>query len=165
MPWLALGILAIAGACMLFAHRQAAPGTLATNGGHASQAPDPPDEAPTAILLGLARTAMAEHRLIAPQGNNAFEYYLSVLDLDKTNDTALQAMRESFPVASDQIDHAILGKDLDEAQREISLLREFDADNYVLLILGAKLDAQRRLMTADDEARANVMRRNQAMGG
>jgi protein TonB len=163
--WLALIALALlASAAMLF-HRAPAAGAASTSDTAAStQAEARPDEAPTAILLGLARTAIAEHRLIAPQGNNAFEYYLSVLDLDKTNDTALQAMRESFPLASEQIDHAILGKDLDEAQREISLLREFDADNYVLLILGAKLDAQRRITTADDEARAAAIRRNQVSG-
>lgn len=161
MPWLALGLLAIAGMGFFLHGRHGSAGAPPTANVDASRAgADTPDESPTSILLGLARTAIAEHRLIAPQGNNAFEYYLSVLDLDKTNDTAMQAMRESFPLASDQIDHAILGKDLDEAQREISLLREFDADNYVLLILGAKLDAQRRLMTADDEAHAAAMRRN-----
>jgi periplasmic protein TonB len=161
MPWLALGLLAIAGLGFFLSGRHGSASAPSTADVDATRAgADTPDEAPTSILLGLARTAIADHRLIAPQGNNAFEYYLSVLDLDKTNDTAVQAMRESFPLASDQIDHAILGKDLDEAQREISLLREFDADNYVLLILGAKLDAQRRLMTADDEAHAAAMRRN-----
>lgn len=166
MPWLALGALVIAGAAVVLVRQHAPAGTpSATDAGTTDTVSASPDETPVAILLGLARTAITDHRLIAPQGNNAFEYYLSVLDLDKTNDTALQAVRESFPLASDQIDHAILGKDLDEAQREISLLREFDADNYVLLILGAKLDAQRRLMTADDEARAATMRRNQGTGG
>lgn len=116
------------------------------------------DDSPTAILLGLARTSIRENRLIAPQGNNAYEYYMSVLDLDKTNATAQEALRESFAQASDQIDRAILDKDLDEAQREITLLREYDPDNYVLLILGAKLDAQRKLVTAQDEARALAMR-------
>jgi periplasmic protein TonB len=116
------------------------------------------DETPTAILLGLARTAIRENRLIAPQGNNAFEYYMSVLDLDKTNVTAHEAMRESLPLASEQIDRAIRDKDLDEALREITLLREYDPDNYVLLILGAKLDAQRKLVTAQNEARARAMR-------
>jgi protein TonB len=133
-----------------------------TSGAATAQTPgnDAPntDESPTAILLGLARTSIRENRLIAPQGNNAFEYYMSVLDLEKTNATAQEALRESFPQASDQIDRAILDKDLDEAQREITLLREYDPDNYVLLILGAKLDAQRKLVTAEDEARALAMR-------
>src|SRR4051812_30324394 len=54
-----------------------------TSGAATAQTPgnDPPnpDKPPTAILLGLARTSIRENRLIAPQGNNAFEYYMSVL--------------------------------------------------------------------------------------
>jgi protein TonB len=122
-------------------------------------AQDTGPDSPIGLLLGLARTAVSDKRLIAPQGNNAFEYYLSVLDLDKNNTNAQEALRESFPIASEQIERSILDKDLDEAQREIMLLREFDADNYVLLILGAKLDAQRKLVTAEDEAHAVTMRK------
>lgn len=139
-------------------HAQASTDTSSAATTQAPSSASDTDDSPTAILLGLARTSIRENRLIAPQGNNAFEYYMSVLDLDKTNATAQEALRESFPQASDQIDHAILDKDLDEAQREITLLREYDPDNYVLLILGAKLDAQRKLVTAEDEARALAMR-------
>jgi hypothetical protein len=155
-----LFVAAVIGGIAWRGHQAAA--TADTSGATTAQAPGNDevsvDESPTAILLGLARTSIRENRLIAPQGNNAFEYYMSVLDLDKTNTTAQEALRESFPQASDQIDRAILDKDLDEAQREITLLREYDPDNYVLLILGAKLDAQRKLVTAADEARALTMR-------
>ena len=125
-----------------------------------------PHEAPTAgsaaeidILLGLARDATRGNRLVAPEGNNAYEYYLSVVQLDPRNATALDALRETLPFASHEIEASINRRQLDEARREIALLRDFDPTNYTLIILGSKLDAQQQIVTADDEARADVIRR------
>ncbi|MEX1828390.1 energy transducer TonB [Luteibacter sp. CQ10] len=112
------------------------------------------------ILLGLAREATKDGRLVAPQGNNAYEYYLSVLQLDASNATALDALRETLPFASQEIEQQINRRQLDEARREIALLRDFDPTNYTLIILGAKLDAQQQVVTAEDEARADAMRRH-----
>ncbi|MDF4026872.1 energy transducer TonB [Luteibacter sp. PPL201] len=111
------------------------------------------------ILLGLARDATRDGRLVAPQGNNAYEYYLSVLQLDRANATAQDALRETLPFASQEIEQQINRRELDEARREIALLRDFDPTNYTLIILGAKLDAQQQVVTAEDEARAEAMRR------
>src|SRR6185312_5622043 len=57
----------------------------------------------TGILLGLARDAMRDGRLVAPAGSNAYEFYLSVLQLEPQNPTAQQALRESFPRAAKSI--------------------------------------------------------------
>jgi protein TonB len=111
------------------------------------------------ILLGLARDATREGRLVAPQGNNAYEYYLSILQLDVNNATATDALRETLPFASQGIERQINHRDLEEARREIALLRDFDPTNYTLIILGAKLDAQQQVVTAEDEAKADAMRR------
>jgi periplasmic protein TonB len=113
----------------------------------------------TDILLGLARTAIKEDRLVAPAGANAYEFYLSVLQLDPNNKVALDALRETFPFASATIDRTISQKELDEAQREISLLREFDSTNYTLVILGAKLHAERQIATREDERIADSMQK------
>ena len=111
------------------------------------------------ILLGLAREATREGRLVAPQGNNAYEYYLSVIQLEPENATAQDALRETLPFASQEIERQINRRELEEARREIALLRDFDPTNYTLIILGAKLDAQQQVVTAEDEARADQIRR------
>ncbi|MGE7137717.1 energy transducer TonB [Luteibacter sp. NPDC031894] len=110
------------------------------------------------ILLGLAREATREGRLVAPQGNNAYEYYLSVIQLDANNATAQDALRETLPFAAQEIERLINRRELEEARREIALLRDYDPTNYTLIILGAKLDAQQQVVTAEDEARAEAMR-------
>jgi protein TonB len=111
------------------------------------------------ILLGLARDATKEGRLVAPQGNNAYEYYLSVSQLDPKNATAQDALRETLPFASQEIERQINHRELEEARREIALLRDYDPTNYTLIILGAKLDAQQQVVTAEDEAKADAIRR------
>jgi protein TonB len=111
------------------------------------------------ILLGLARTATREGRMVAPQGNNAYEYYLSVIQLEPNNATAQDALRETLPFASQEIERQINRRQLEEARREIALLRDFDPTNYTLIILGAKCDAQQQVVTAEDEAKAEAIRR------
>ncbi len=112
------------------------------------------DQSGTSILLGLARDAMHDGRLLAPAGNNAYEFYLSVLQLQPDNQTAQQALRESFPEAAEKIEHAINQQDLEEARRELDLLREFDSSNFTLALLGGKLSAARAVVTRQHEAEA-----------
>jgi hypothetical protein len=107
-----------------------------------------------AILLDLARAAMRDGRLVAPQGSNAFEFYLSVLQLDPSNLTAQEALRETFPRASVEIEGTINRGELEEARREIDLLREFDRDNFTLALLGGKLSAARSIATRQHELEA-----------
>ncbi|MBB3226658.1 protein TonB [Luteibacter sp. Sphag1AF] len=158
---IAVAVLAVVGAGAVFALHQshgesgevvaasddtADAGTQAKGGGEVE------------ILLGLARDAMKDNRLVSPQGNNAYEYYLSVVQLQPNNVVALDALRETLPFASTEVERLINQRELDEARREIALLRDFDPTNYTLVILGAKLDAQQRVVTAEDEARASMMR-------
>jgi protein TonB len=115
------------------------------------------DSSGSDILLGLAATATGEHRLIAPAGSNAFEFYLSVLQLDPGNAVARNALQQSMPLALDEVERNINDKQLDEAQRELRLLRDVDSNNYIVALLGGKLDAQRQLVVRADEARAAAM--------
>jgi protein TonB len=114
------------------------------------------------ILLGLAKTAMSDHRLVAPAGSNAYEFYLSVLQLDPRNATAQDTMHASFDDACNFVEHAIDTRDLDEAQRELGLLRDFDSTSYKLSLLGSKLSAQRSVMTREHEAQAAVIQSRSA---
>jgi protein TonB len=138
----------------------AAPATAGAAG-----APGDDAQSGSAILLGLARDAMHDGRLVAPAGSNAFEFYLSVLQLEPDNKTANEALRESFPRASEEIERTINQKGLDEARREIDLLREFDRDNFTLALLGGKLSAARNIEARQHEAEAERIRQANAARG
>ncbi|MEP6899365.1 MAG: energy transducer TonB [Rhodanobacter sp.] len=121
-----------------------------------SRVPVPVDDAQsgTRILLNLARDAMREGRLVAPAGSNAYEFYLSVLQLDPANETARDTLRESFPRAAWLIERDINAMRLDEARRELDLLHEFDGNNFTLALLGGKLSAARSIVMKQHEAKA-----------
>jgi protein TonB len=97
----------------------------------------------TAELLQHARQAMAEQRLLAPAGNNAFELYLAVLKREPGNRVAQDALREIFPFAATAAEQTIDHGDDAESQRQIALLTLADPQNYTLTLLQAKLQAQR----------------------
>ncbi|WP_109124621.1 hypothetical protein [Dyella sp. C11] len=122
------------------------------------------DDSGVGIMLGLAKTAVAEKRLVAPAGSNAYEFYLSVLQLDPQNKIATDELHDALPSATADVERAINDNNLDEAQRELSLLREFDSTNYILSLLGGKLDAQRQIQIRQDEARAAAMQAQQSAG-
>lgn len=118
------------------------------------------DDSGVRLLLGLATAAQRDGRLVAPVGSNAFEFYFSVLQLDPHNRTALAGLRAAFRPACADAEQTIAAGDLDEAQRELQLLRAYDAGNYKydpahyevnandykLALLGGYLDAQRTLL-------------------
>jgi len=102
-------------------------------------------------LLAEARKAMNDHRVLAPAGNNAFEFYLKALEKQPGNPVATDALRETFPFAASGAEQAINGRDFNEAQREIDLLAKADPANYTLTILRSKLDAQRKLLDKEQQ--------------
>lgn len=121
------------------------------------------------ILLDLAASSLRAGHRVAPVGSNAFEFYFSVLQVDPHNRTALAQLRAAFHPAREDVERTIAAGDLDEAQRELQLLRAYDAgnyrydpthfelhaDDYQLALLGGYLDAQRTLLGRRhaDEAR------------
>jgi hypothetical protein len=83
-------------------------------------------------LLAAARGAYAQHRLVAPAGDNAMEYYQAVLAKDPGNQVATDALREAFPFGVPEVEKAISRNDFEEAGREIGLLSKADPTNYTL---------------------------------
>lgn len=144
----------------------------ADNGGHPStpvaaghEAAAPPANVEAMSLnqlLSEARRAMNEQRLLAPSGNNAFEFYLKVLQKQPGNQVATDALRETFPFAATAAEQAINQRDFNDAQRQIDLLAKADPANYTLTILRSKLDAGRKLadreqqLAADKEKQAQL---------
>jgi periplasmic protein TonB len=111
-------------------------------------------------LLAEARKAMNQQRVISPAGNNAFEFYLKVLQKQPGNQTAADALRETFPFAASNVEQVINQRDFNEAQREIDLLAKVDPTNYTLTILRSKLDAQRK--TLDEEQQKQLDQQRQS---
>lgn len=113
-------------------------------------------------LLAEARKALAAQRLVAPAGDNAVEYYVSVLAKDPKNRDAQGALREIFPFAEPVVEQAVNQGNLDEAQREIDLLAKADPNNYTLTILRAKLDAARKLASSAQLQKQQALAKQQA---
>ncbi|MGN2242025.1 energy transducer TonB [Frateuria sp. GZRR33] len=112
-------------------------------------------------LLAEARKAMNDHRVLAPAGNNAFEFYLKALEKQPGNPVATDALRETFPFAASGAEQAINGRDFNEAQRQIDLLAKADPANYTLTILRSKLDAQRKLLDKEQQQALEQQRQQQ----
>jgi protein TonB len=102
-------------------------------------------------LLAAARGAYAQHRLVAPAGDNAMEYYEAVLAKDPDNQIAKDALRETFPFGVPDVEKAISQNDFEEADREIALLTRADPTNYTLTLLRSKLDAQKKLQARQQQ--------------
>ncbi|WP_157971489.1 energy transducer TonB [Dyella sp. C9] len=134
-----------------------APTTVAAAG------PATHDGTGTGELLQRAHQAMAEQRLVAPAGNNAFEYYLAVLRREPGNQAAQDALREIFPFASRAAEQTIDDGNDAEAQREIELLAKADPQNYTLTLLQSKLQAARD--TAAQQAQQASKRDGAAAAG
>ena len=127
--------------------------------GSARSGTDTPSSASTdssgeAILLGLAKVAVSEHRLVAPAGHNAYEFYFSVLQLDPANASVHEQLNRLFSRACNDLEQTINARDIEEAQRELALLRDYDSNNYKLALLASKLSAQRMVMVREHEAQA-----------
>ncbi|GAB3032866.1 hypothetical protein GCM10027285_14580 [Oleiagrimonas citrea] len=150
-PLLSLLVIALAAAGVLthrWMQRKAAERAASKGPAVASSAPRQ-EVAVTAMghaqLLAAARRALAEHRLLAPEGDNAFAYYLEARKRQPHNRVVSSALRELFPFAVESAEQSINAGRFDEAEREIALLDRADPTNYSLNILRAKLDAQRKL--------------------
>lgn len=102
-------------------------------------------------LLTAARDAYAQHRLVAPAGDNAMEYYEAVLAKDPNNQVAKDALRETFPFGVPDVEKAISQNNFDEANREIDVLAKADPTNYTLTLLRSKLDAQKKLQARQQQ--------------
>jgi len=130
----------------------------------AGEAPPPPVNVAAMSmnqLLAEARKAVNEQRLLAPAGNNAFEFYLKVLEKQPGNQVATDALRETFPVGASVAEQAINQRDFNEAQRQIDLLAKADPANYTLTILRSKLDAQRKLQDREQQLASDKEKQQQ----
>ncbi|EQD33751.1 hypothetical protein B1B_17443, partial [mine drainage metagenome] len=107
-------------------------------------------------LMDQAQQALQGNRLVAPAGDNAFEYYLEVLQKSPHNRAAQSALRETFPYGAQIVDQTIHKKNFAEARREIGLLAKADPTDYTLTILRSKLDAARTLAAQQQKTKQDA---------
>lgn len=154
-----LGVAAAAWFLIIHPHRQAtqtgSPVAQAGKRPVKKVAPPPVDVAAmsTSEILAEASKAIKEQRLLAPAGNNAFQFYLKVLDRQPSNQVAKDALRETFPFAANAAEQVINQGDFAQAEREIALLAKADPNNYTLTILRSKLDARRKVRVEEQQAK------------
>jgi protein TonB len=123
------------------------------------------------VLLDLAETALRDRRLVAPKGSNVYERDLSALQLDPHNKKALDNLHASFEPACHNVEEAIAKSALDEAERELHLLRDYGAKQHVqkasykVSLLGSYLYAQRTVLIRKHEAEAFEMQGGKPSGG
>lgn len=127
-------------------------------GGSAEVVPGAPTTAAVmpatvAELLTNASAAFSQDRLVAPEGDNAIEYYLAVLNQEKDNVQATQGLVDLFPLGVSIAEKEIAARNVDEAVRIVGLLDESSPGSYTVQKLKSRLAAQQNLMQREDERR------------
>lgn len=121
----------------------------------AAPAPAPvaaiPEDMSVADMLGAARQALTDERVVTPAGNSAMEYYLAVLAKEPNNPTAAQALVDVYPMAVSVAEREIVARRLDEADRIIALLDRASPNSFSVRSLRERVDAAR-----DADARAQL---------
>ncbi len=103
-------------------------------------------------LLAQARTAMADSRLVAPAGNNAYENYLAVLDQQSGNISAREALNDLYGIAVSSADQAVGAGDLDEAERLAGMLARTNPDSFTVVNLRQRIERARAAVAAAELA-------------
>jgi len=94
-------------------------------------------------LLSAADTDLKALRLTSPPGNNAFEGYRSVLELDPDNDRAPEGLLEIVNRYLEFKDRAVEQNDFDKAQGFLEKAETVLPGSELLVIAKAELDAAR----------------------
>lgn len=76
-----------------------------------------------------ASLAVREGRVVAPAGNNAFEWYLSLREQRPDDSSVTMALIDLMPIADQAARFALEGGDVAEATRIVDLMARYDADS------------------------------------
>ncbi len=106
-------------------------------------------------LLSTASSSVAENRLISPPGNNAFHYYLQVLDQEPRNSGAQVAILELMPLAQGMTEQLIERRNYVDADEAVALLKRAQPSSVVLATLEQRAISYKR---ADDQRAQSVER-------
>jgi hypothetical protein len=112
-------------------------------------------------LLDSARSNIAELKLTSPLGNNAYEKYQTVLNLEPNNPEAMNGMDRIIDEYIDLMDFALGKNDIPRARNYLRKGMNINSEHYGVA------DAERRLNAAvearESELRENRLREQEAM--
>lgn len=153
-----LPMLVLAGALAACGGEEPAPAPSGTTPAAGAVPTAPAETAPAAPaapqtvaeLLDAARNAMKEQRLVQPEGDNAIEYYLRVLEAEPDNRHAQLAILELMPLAQGVAEQMIETNRFDEATAALRLLKRAQPTSVVVTNLEQRIVQQRR---AEDQRR------------
>ena len=92
----------------------------------------PPEKAEVARLLAAAEADLKARRLTSPAGNNAWDRYQQVLELEPTNPNAIKGIERVIGSYMELFGAAIEQEDFDKAAGYLAKIRELHPDSPVL---------------------------------
>lgn len=103
-------------------------------------------------LLGQARQAVADSRLVTPAGDNAYEHYLEALAAQPDNVAAREAINDLYGIAVSSTEQAIGSGDFDDAQRMVGLLSQANPDSFTVINLRQRIERGLQAQAAAEAA-------------
>ena len=91
-----------------------------------------PKEAEVSLLLAAARADLKARRLTSPAGNNAWDRFQRVLELEPTNPDAIKGMERVIESYMELFYVAVEQEDFDKATGYLTKIRELHPDSQVL---------------------------------
>ncbi|MEE9575108.1 MAG: serine/threonine-protein kinase [Gammaproteobacteria bacterium] len=108
-------------------------------------------------LLKGARTNISERRLTSPLGNNAYEKYQSVLNIEPDNPEALNGLDRIVDEYIHLMDDALREDDISNARNYLHKGMNVNPNHYGIA------DAEKRLNAAEDARKHELMEQEQAL--
>lgn len=99
-------------------------------------------------LITEAKAAYQKEQYVDPEGANAVELYLRVLELDPNNRVAQEALLEVMPYATDRADQYISERNIPQAERALALLKRADPNSVILTSLAGKIEQIKRIQAS-----------------
>ena len=125
---------------------EATPGTAGTGqlAAEAEASPPAEEEGEVTRLLAAAEADLAARRLTSPAGNNAWEKYQRVLDLEPSNQDAITGIQRVMESYGELFDAALEQKDVEKAGTYLSRILDLNPDSPAAEELGRRLAATRK---------------------
>lgn len=115
-------------------------------------------------LLAQARSAMASSRMVSPAGENAYEYYLAVLEQQPDNVSAREALNDLYGIAVSSAEQAIGSGDFDDAERLADMLARSNPNSFTVINLRQRIERGVTAVSAAEQAQQAQAREQQPAG-
>ena len=102
-------------------------------------------------LLAQSRLALADYRLVTPEGDNAYEYLRAVLQMEPVNETARAGIQEIVDIYITLATKAVDSNEIARAERYLDRGLDIQADNSELLVLKGAVDGKMEPATVKHE--------------